>query len=185
MIEKSDLFCKTGENVLPEVESYLERIEDVRGQVIELITGLSSEALNWRPVEGEDDHVTNSLAVMASHVAGAEHFWIHEAIGRNPPTRQRDQEFITKVDSPIPMLDKLKATATETQQVFSALTNEDLNGTRHVRERTVPVRWAILHVIDHTSLHLGHMQITYQLWRSGQGVDAPRWFQRLKGRETE
>ena len=171
--------------MLLEVERYLERIENVRGQVIELITGLSSEALNWRPVEGEDDHVTNSLAVMASHVTGAEHFWIHEVVGRNPATRQRDQEFVTVVASPTSLLDKLNAVADETRQVFSTLTNENLNSTRQVRERTVPVRWAILHVIDHTSLHLGHMQITYQLWRSGQAVDAPRWFQRLKGQENQ
>ena len=167
--------------MLPEVESYLERIEDVRGQVVQLITGLSTEALNWRPVEGEDDHVTNSLAVMASHVAGAEHFWVYEAIGRNPPTRKRDQEFVTAVDSPAPLLDKLNTVAAETRQVFSDLTNDELNSTRQVQERTVPVRWAILHVIDHTSLHLGHMQITWQLWHGGQAFDAPRWFQRLKG----
>lgn len=166
--------------MLPEVESYLERIEDVRGQVIQLITGLSAEALSWRPVEGKDDHVTNSLAVMASHVAGAEHFWIYEAIGRNPPTRQRDQEFVTVVDGPARLLEKLNTVADETRQVFSTLTHEDLNSTRQVKEQTVPVRWAILHVIDHTSLHLGHMQITWQLWHSGQAVDAPRWFQRLK-----
>ena len=170
--------------MLPEVESYLERIEDVRGQVVQLITGLSAEALNWRPVESEDDHVTNSLAVMASHVAGAEHFWIHEVVGRNPPTRQRDQEFVTVVDNPARLLDKLNTVADETRQVFSTLTDENLNSTRYVRERTVPVRWAILHVIDHTSLHLGHMQITWQLWHSGQAFDAPRWFQRLKGQET-
>jgi uncharacterized damage-inducible protein DinB len=122
---------------------------------------------------------------MASHVAGAEHFWIYEAIGHNPPTRQRDQEFVTVVESATPLLDKLNAVADETRQVFSALTAEDLNGTRRVQGRTVPVRWAILHVIDHTSLHLGHMQITCQLWHSGQGVDAPRWFERLKSEEAE
>lgn len=171
--------------MLPEVESYLERIEDIRGQVIQLITDLPPDALNWRPVEGDDDHATNSPAVLAAHVAGAEHFWIHEVVGRQPPTRQRDQEFVTVVDSPTPLLDKLSAVADETRHVLSALTEDDLNSTREVQSRTVPVRWAILHVIDHTSLHVGHLQITYQLWRSGQGVEAPRWFQRLKGREAE
>jgi hypothetical protein len=41
------------------------------------------------------------------------------------------------------------------------------------------VRWGILHVIDHTSLHLGHMQITYQLWNEGKSKPSPRWFERL------
>ena len=47
------------------------------------------------------------------------------------------------------------------------------------RGRIVPVRWAILHVIDHTALHLGHMQITYQLWMGGQRGPSPRWYERL------
>ena len=167
--------------MLPEVDSYLETIEDTREQVKQLIAGLPVEALNWRPVESQDNHATNSPAVMAAHIAGAEHFWIYETVGRNPATRRRDKEFVTVVDSPALLLDKLNAVAKETRQVLSTLTNQDLNSTRTVQTRAVPVRWAILHVIDHTSLHLGHMQITYQLWHRGQGVDTPRWFQRLKG----
>ena len=73
----------------PEITSYLGLIEDLRGQVGDLIAGLPVEALNWRPIEGLDDHATNSLAIMAAHVAGAEHFWIYEVIGRQPPTRDR------------------------------------------------------------------------------------------------
>jgi uncharacterized damage-inducible protein DinB len=150
-------------------------IEDLREQTAELIAGLPAEALNWRPIEGGDDHVTNSLAVMA----GAEHFWIQEVIGGQPPTRDRPAEFVTEVDSPQPLLEKLKATGRETRQVLAGLTAADLNGVRQAGDRTVPTRWAILHVIDHTALHLGHMQITYQLWSRGRAADSPRWFERV------
>ena len=68
------------------------------------------------------------------------------------------------------------------RRILAALSAEDLDGAREVDGHNVPVRWAILHVIDHTALHLGHMQITYQLWNSGQAMAAPRWFQRLPGR---
>lgn len=162
-----------------EIDNYLLRIEDLRGQIASLIADLPAAALNWRPIEGSDDHAMNSLAVLASHTAGAERFWLHEVIGQQPPTRMRDHEFETAVDSPTPLLEKLTATGQETRRILAALTPEALDDTRTVRERTVPVRWGILHVIDHTALHLGHMQITVQLWRGGQGVDAPRWFQRL------
>ena len=76
--------------MLSELKSYLQRIEDLRGQVGNLIADLPVEALNWRPVEGTDEHATNSLAVLATHVAGAEHFWIGEVVGGRPPTRDRD-----------------------------------------------------------------------------------------------
>lgn len=58
-----------------QLNNYLQRIEDLRGQVSELIADLPAQALNWRPIE---DDATNSLAVLAAHSAGAEHFWIGE-----------------------------------------------------------------------------------------------------------
>ena len=165
--------------MLPECASYLEMMDDLRKQVAELIAELPAEALNWRPIEGEDDHVTNSLAVMAAHVAGAEHFWIHEVAGGQPPTRDRPAEFVTEVEGPEPLLEKLKDNGQKTRQIMASLTAADLDSTRQAHDRTVPMRWAILHAIDHTALHLGHMQITYQLWSSGQTADSPRWFQRV------
>ena len=66
----------------------------LHGQITDLIAHLPVEALNWRPIDNED-HATNSMAIMATHVAGAEHFWIAEVIGQYPPTRNRDAEFVT------------------------------------------------------------------------------------------
>ena len=63
---------------------------------------------------------------------------------------------------------------------MAQLTAAELEETRQAWSRTVSVRWGILHVIEHTALHLGHMQITYQLWQSGRAFDSPRWFQRLE-----
>jgi len=168
-----------GGGVLSELDNYLQRIQDLRGQVRSLIADLPAEALNWHPTEKVEDHATNSLAVLAAHVAGAEHFWIAEVIGRRPRTRDRAAEFVIQVTDTSELLGRLDATGTETRQVFSALSNADLDGTREVEERTVAVRWGLLHVIDHTALHLGHMQITYQLWKGGISKPSPRWFERL------
>jgi uncharacterized damage-inducible protein DinB len=165
--------------MLSELDNYLQRIEDLRRQVSELIADLPAEALNWRPIEGIEEHATNSLAVLAAHVAGAEHFWIAEVVGGRPPTRDRDAEFVMRAAA-AEMHRLLEATAAETREVFSALSPADLDDVRNVRGRTVSVRWSILHVIDHTALHLGHMQITYQLWAGGQSKPSPLWFDRLK-----
>jgi NAD(P)H dehydrogenase (quinone) len=43
----------------------------------------------------------------------------------------------------------------------------------------VDVHWGIVHVLDHTALHLGHMQLTYQLWMGGRAGTSPLWFDRL------
>jgi uncharacterized damage-inducible protein DinB len=165
--------------MLPECVNYLRMLDDLRGQIAKLIADLPAEALNWRPIEGEDEHVTNSLAVMAAHVAGAEHFWIHEVIGGQAPTRDRPAEFLTQVDGPEALLEKLEANEQKTREVLAGLAAADLDGDRQARDRMVPTRWAILHAIDHAALHLGHMQITYQLWSSGRPANSPRWFQRV------
>lgn len=165
--------------MLAEVEHYLNMIEDLRRQVGELVADLPAQALNWRPVEGEDDHATNSLAVMATHVAGAEHFWVAEVIGQQPPTRVRAEEFTTQADGAGELLERLTAVGRETREVLASLDEATLGATRDVGENTVPVRWAILHVIDHTALHLGHMQLTRQLWQGGQAAGGLRWFQRI------
>lgn len=161
-----------------EVQHYLAMIEDLRGQVRDLVADLPSEALNWRPLENSDDHATNSLAVLTAHVAGAEHFWVAEVIAGYPSTRDRDAEFVLTADS-AELLKRLDAVGAETRSVLSALSATDLDDSRETRGRTVPVRWAILHVIDHTALHLGHMQLTYQLWAQGRSKPTPRWFKRL------
>jgi uncharacterized damage-inducible protein DinB len=165
--------------LIPEIKNYLNRLEDLRGQVLDLIRDLPAEALNWRPVEGEDDHITNSLAVLAAHIAGAEQFWIHEVIGGYPKARDRDQEFLTAVEDAREIIAKHMENKRRTQEILEKMDSPQLDKTHQVREKEVPARWGILHIIDHTSLHLGHMQITFQLWNKGQGADAPRWFQRI------
>jgi uncharacterized damage-inducible protein DinB len=175
--------------MLPELDNYLQRIEDLRRQVSDLIADLPAEALNWRPVPssaksgtgagGTEEEGTNSLAVLAAHVAGAEHFWISEVIGGQPPTRDRDAEFLIEVEDGAQLVGLLERTGFETREVLSTLTEADLGGLRESRGRQLPVRWGIVHIIDHTALHLGHMQLTYQLWMGGQSGRSPRWFERL------
>ena len=169
--------------MLSELDNYRHRIEDLRGQVRDLVAELPAEALNWRPLSGEEGHPTNSLAVLVAHIAGAEHFWIGEVVGRLPASRDREAEFATTAEDAGELVRLLEATGAETSQVFARLKPSDLDDEREARGRTIPVRWCILHVVDHTALHLGHMQLTYQLWRGGEGVPSPFWYERLDNRD--
>jgi uncharacterized damage-inducible protein DinB len=138
-----------------------------------------AEALNWRPIEGAEDHATNSLAALATHIAGAEQYWTTQIIGGQAVSRDRPAEFTTQVPGAASLVQRLSEVGAESRTILTGLTASDLDGSREAGERTVPVRWAILHVIDHTALHLGHMQLTYQLWMSGQSGPSPRWYERL------
>lgn len=178
-------FCKNMREMMttilaPELRYYLLLLEDLRRQARALVAELPAEALNWRPLPAIEDHAVNSLAVLAAHIAGAEHFWIAEVIGGAPPTRDRAAEFVLQVENADELLRRLDAVGEETRAIFARLTPTDLDGVREAQGKVMPVRWGILHIIDHTALHLGHMQITYQLWMGGRSMPSPRWYERLQ-----
>jgi uncharacterized damage-inducible protein DinB len=172
--------------MLSELENYRQRIDHLRGQVRELIAGLPPEALNWRPIPlGGQEDPTNSLAVLAAHVVGAEHFWIAEVVGGRPPTRDRDAEFATHTTHNQELVALIDKTAAETDEVLASLAPSALDGDRQAADRKVSVRWSLLHVAAHTALHLGHMQLTYQLWMGGKSKPTPFWHEILKEGESE
>lgn len=150
--------------MIKEIENYLLVLNDLRNQVKTLLEGLPQEALDWRPINDEEELATNSLAVMATHLAGSEAFWIKEVIGGQSIRRERDAEFVIKGLGLSKLIAKLDTAGKETQRVLSSLTPVQLEETRKFRERTVTVRWSILHVIEHYAMHAGHMQLTRQLW---------------------
>ncbi len=165
--------------MLPEIEHYLASLEDLRGQVGGMIHDTPVEGLNWRPELPADADPTNSLAVLAIHTAGAEHGWFAESIGGYPHTRVRKDEFTYVATSAEEPLQRLAEVAEETQKVLRGLTSAQLDGDFMKDDHAISVRWTILHVIYHYSLHIGHMQLTYQLWNQGKASESPRWFNRL------
>ena len=165
--------------MLPEIRQYIASLDDLRSQVAGIIRYLPPEGLNRRPTLPAGADPTNSLAVLAVHVAGAEHFWIAECIGRYPPTRDRDAEFRYVATSAEEPLARLRNVGEETHAVLEKLTAEELESSFMKDDHAVPVRWAIHHIIYHSGLHIGHMQLTYQLWADGKATSSPRWFDRL------
>ena len=170
-----------------EAMHYLHRIADLRAQIRRIIDQLPVVALNWRP-SGDSDadavaHELNSIAVLVMHIAGAEHFWIGEVVGGLPATRDRAAEFKSAITDKTALYTRLDEIGAQTEQILSSQTPAMLDESRRARDRDVPVRWGILHTIEHTALHLGHMQITAQLWQSGTPLHHPRWFDRLTGQE--
>ncbi len=168
--------------MLKEIENYLQCIDELHKQVIEVITDVPSDGLNYIPVQLPELQVSNSLAMLVAHIAGSEHYLIGEVVGRMPPTRDREADFRTRVRRSNELVAFLNTISSETHAILAALDEAELDSSREVHEREVSVRWIILHVIDHTALHLGHMQLTYQLWARGDNKASPFWMSRLPPR---
>lgn len=165
--------------MLPEIENTMQRMDDLRDQIGKLAVQVGQDNLNWQPFEANGEQTSNSMAVLVAHVCGAEHFWIAEVIGGKPPTRDRQAEFATKTGSHTVLFHLLHQNSIETREILSELSSQDLDGYRMVEGKKVPVRWAILHIIDHTALHLGHMQMTCQMLNGGTPVSSPQWNKRI------
>lgn len=150
--------------MLPEVDAYLTDLGELRDQAKSLLEGLPQEALDWRPIEGEGELATNSLTAMVVHLAGSETYWMKEVIGGKKIVRDRDAEFVTKGLTVPELQSRLGAADKVTKEILSGLTEKYLAEARKWRDRPVSVRWCILHVIEHYAQHLGHMQLTRQLW---------------------
>ena len=147
--------------MLPTLEGYWECLQGLHAGIERTIESLPPEALDWVP--GPD---MNSLGVLAVHVAGAERYWIGDVVGSDPSGRDRAAEFLVRGLAAAVLKARLAETLTHSQTVLERLTLPDLEATR-VSPRDGHVftaSWCLAHALEHTALHLGHMQLTRQLW---------------------
>lgn len=147
--------------MLPFYEAFFDRIKELHSDIEKCFSGVPPEGLDWVP--GED---MNSLAVLVTHAAGAERYWISDVAGQDPSDRDRDAEFRTSGVDEATLKQRLDDALADIEKTLDTLALEDLEADRVSRrnQRTFTVGWSILHAMEHTALHLGHMQMIRQLW---------------------
>jgi len=146
-----------------EVQGYLDELKIIKNQIRDAVLGLSEEAINWQPLPKD----TNSIYAILTHLLGADDNWVKRVINRQSINRDREAEF-RALGNPKGIMHRFEKVSKENENILSKLGSSQLRETRKVQiqqdERTVSVRWCILHVISHYALHLGHIQLTRQLW---------------------
>ena len=138
---------------------YQERLEDLQHRLHREVQDLSSEAIDWSP-----GPQMNSVAVLLAHITGLLQEGIDIALN-NPPSRVREQEFQTRGVLGTEMLRRLDAVIDYARDAMPRLGLEDLDKERKDEDGTVTCGWAMLHALEHAYLHLGHVQLTCQMWR--------------------
>ena len=125
-----------------------------------------NEALDWVP--GED---MNSLCVLVVHTAGAARFWFGDAALGDISNRDRAAEFRASGLSHAELKARFAALEEYVRGAIGRLTLSDLGSVRPIPGRSgeITVGDALLHTMEHTGVHLGHAQITRQLWQQKQG----------------
>jgi uncharacterized damage-inducible protein DinB len=147
-------------------DDYLKNLNELHDDVRSAIKGLPLTALDWTPYPG-----FNSISVLAVHIAGAERYWLSDVIAGIDSGRDREAEFQVRNLEPEVITGRLTDSWGFVQGVLAELTLQDLDAKcispRDGRE--VAVGWALGHVLKHTALHVGHIQITRQLWGNQSG----------------
>jgi len=142
-------------------EDYQDRLNELHRDVSSAIDGLPREALDWSP--GED---IPSVCVLITHLTGAERFWIGDVAGGVPSNRDREAEFNTKGLEVFDLRNQLEEVQIFEKELLAKISLIDLESIC-ISPRTgrrFTVAWALLHALEHTAIHLGHIQIIRQLW---------------------
>lgn len=142
-------------------EACAERLTALHDGVKQALEGLPVEALDWTP----GPHM-NSLTVLVVHLTGAERYWIGDVAGETPSGRDRDAEFRARGLSADMVKQRLDETLISCRDVLAGLTVADLAAERTSSRdgSKYTVAWALAHALEHTGLHLGHIQLMRQLW---------------------
>lgn len=139
---------------------YLERLEGLQHWLNRAaVQDLPAEAMDWSP--GPE---MNSVAVLLAHMTGVLHEGIDIAMNV-PPGRVRAQEFQMRGVSAAEMLRRLDAVIDYARSTLPRLGLEDLDKAREDEDGTITCGWALLHALEHAYMHLGHVQLTCQIWR--------------------
>lgn len=147
--------------------NYLNNLREFHGEIRNAVNGLPQNALDW--TSGSD---MNSINVLVVHLIGAERYWIGDVIAGEPSGRDRESEFMIHGLSEKELLQKLCEIENYVENILETFTLQELDEKRISprNRREVTVGWALCHALKHTSLHLGHIQITRQLWEQQQSM---------------
>ncbi len=140
-------------------------------EALEQLEGLPEEALNRKLPLPE----TNSLYALATHLAGAGEFWSVAMVGGRDIARHRESEFAA-TGTLAALRERYEKWLTAMHEDLDAYPDEKMGQLVTLTGRTRPAwmdsdqltaRESLLHALEHTTLHLGHIQLTRQLLQDG------------------
>lgn len=135
---------------------------------VEALRGVSEAQLN-QPLDLPE---TNTLYALATHLVGAGEFWSVTLLAKHPVVRDRPAEF--RATGALPdLVARYERWIADLHAVLDGMPDAALVGPVVVPEpystggETTTAIGCLLHAIEHSALHLGHIQLTAQLLRQG------------------
>ena len=134
--------------------------EDFLPKIERCLNLLTDEQIWWRP-----NPESNSIGNLLLHLSGNARQWIVCGVGGAADARDRDAEFARREMIPGAELRSiLTQTLREVDATLAQFDPSKLLETRNIQGLDVSVLEAILHVVEHFSMHVGQiLYITKQL----------------------
>jgi hypothetical protein len=85
-------------------------------------------------------------------------------LGGDPANRNREAEFKVQGLETDELVQRLNNSFEYIRATLESLTVDDLAGVRETSGRERSVAWILGHALKHTATHMGHIQLTRQLW---------------------
>ena len=150
----------------PEIADYLQIMAGQRAALLGAVKGLPVEALDWTPLPSD----ASSLSVLAHHCSGVARLWLVEGLTGRDSGRNRDAEFAASGLDAGALTAVINGAFDDAEAALKSLDPARLDQpveitfNRRRRGETHTPRFFIATPITHIAEHIGHMQLTRQLW---------------------
>ena len=147
-----------------EVQELSTALDNIKKRARAAVERLGDDGVKWSPGVPE----TNSAAQLLAHMFGAESGTIHEYIGGTPVNRNRDAEFASPPGTAKDLLALIDRVDAGSKRVLENQTAQTMSKQVPTRQAGVTrsARDSIIGVLTHQSEHMGHIELTEQLWRA-------------------
>lgn len=143
-------------------------LEGIARSALAQFQDLTSEDFNRRLTLPE----SNTLYALATHLVASGEFWVLVLVGGREIARDRPGEF-TASGQAEDLLPRYERWIQGLHEVLDSLPDAQLDAAVTLpagyelattsRLQRADVRYALLHALEHSALHLGHLQLTRQL----------------------
>lgn len=126
-----------------------------------LIKGVPTAGLNWQPGAN-----TNSLWALTLHTLGTTLHLLSTAADIEPRWQswQRATELAASGEDASLLLAAIRNMDDFLDKVFSVLEEETPDTERDWLGKPKPISYLVSHAVEHAGRHVGHMELTRQLW---------------------
>jgi uncharacterized damage-inducible protein DinB len=154
-------------------------LQDYLAKIERCLSLLNDEQIWWRA-----NPESNSIGNLLLHLSGNVRQWIVVGLGNAADTRDRDAEFAQReVISQSDLVARLNQTLHEADATLAAFDPETLLQKFQIQGLEVPALEAILHVVEHFSMHTGQIilmakmfaQIDLEFYDFKGAVPVPTW----------